>query len=100
MYFRFHDKTKHIMYVPSCTQLYTYLPNAVLHRARQGKLRTPARAHAKTRSVYNYALKTASACLRHCQKMVNRRIVTPVFPSIVKNNISIILLIRNIPSDS
>ena len=38
-----------------------YLPNAVLNRARQEKLRTPARAHAKTRSVCTH-LKAASAC--------------------------------------
>ena len=45
----------------------------MLNRARKGKLRTPAHAHAKTRSVCT-RLKAASACLRHCKKMVNRSI--------------------------
>ena len=46
----------------------------MLTRPRQGKLRTPACAHAKTRSVCTRS-KAASACLRHCQKVVNRSIV-------------------------
>ena len=41
------------------------------YRARQRILHTPARAHAKIRSVCT-RLKAASACLRHCQKVVNR----------------------------
>ena len=51
-----------------------YLPNAVLNRTCQGKLRTPARAHANTRSVCT-CLKAASVCLRHCQEIVRRSIV-------------------------
>ena len=51
----------------------------MLNRARQVKLHTPARVHAKTRSVC-MSLKAASACLRHCQNRVNRSITfVPVF---------------------
>ena len=47
--------------------------NAVLNRTRQVEMRTPARAHTKTRSVGTW-LKAASACLRHCQEMVRQSI--------------------------
>ena len=61
-----------VHYLLAVTQ-YAYLPNAVLNRACQGKLSTPARAHTKTRSVCT-CLKATSACFRDCQKVVNRSI--------------------------
>ena len=53
------------------TTVHYLLPNAMLNHTRQRKLHTLAPAYAQTRSGCT-RLKAASACLRHCQKVVNR----------------------------